>query len=129
MATPDSTPAATSGAAAHPTASASRFTRIPTAPASASGSTAVPTPVMDAVRAALRAAGVAGEPTVVRSTAVTWPDGSLGCPEPGKSYTQALVPGHEVIVEVGGVTYDVHAGRGVAVVCTRPHGTLTNANA
>ena len=35
---------------------------------------------------------------VVRALAVTWPDGSLGCPQPGFSYTQALVPGWQVSI-------------------------------
>lgn len=37
--------------------------------------------------------------SVVRAEAVDWPDGSLGCPEPGKLYTQAIVAGYWVIVE------------------------------
>src|ERR1044071_7735897 len=28
-----------------------------------------------------------------RAEQVTWPNGALGCPEPGMMYTQALVPG------------------------------------
>jgi hypothetical protein len=36
---------------------------------------------------------------VVQAEAVTWPDGALGCPEPGIVYTQALVPGYWVVVE------------------------------
>ena len=28
--------------------------------------------------------------------AVTWADGSLGCPEPGMKYTMALVPGYRI---------------------------------
>jgi hypothetical protein len=28
---------------------------------------------------------------------VTWPDGALGCPEPGIGYTQARVPGFRVV--------------------------------
>ena len=31
-----------------------------------------------------------------RTKNVTWPDGSLGCPEPGNSYTQALVEGYQI---------------------------------
>jgi len=30
---------------------------------------------------------------VVSAQAVTWPDASIGCPVPGRMYTQALVPG------------------------------------
>ena len=47
-----------------------------------------------------------GEGTWKRSTssrpgAVTWNDGSLGCPEPGMFYTQALVDGYHVILQAG----------------------------
>lgn len=35
---------------------------------------------------------------VVRAVAVTWPDSSLGCPQPGLNYTQALVPGWQVFI-------------------------------
>lgn len=34
------------------------------------------------------------EMTLLRANAVTWNDGSLGCPEPGTGYTQALVDGY-----------------------------------
>ena len=37
---------------------------------------------------------------VVRASAVTWPDASLGCPHPGFSYTQALVSGWLVLIAV-----------------------------
>lgn len=36
---------------------------------------------------------------VIRSEFVEWSDGSLGCPEPGEFYTQALVPGYWVEIE------------------------------
>ena len=38
---------------------------------------------------------------VVQAEAVTWNDGSLGCPEPGMFYTQALVEGYHVILRAG----------------------------
>lgn len=38
---------------------------------------------------------------VVQAEQVTWNDGSLGCPEPGMSYTMALVDGYHVILEAG----------------------------
>lgn len=48
----------------------------------------------------------------VRSAeAVTWSDGSLGCPQPGMMYTQALVPGYRVRIDAGGKVLDYHAGR------------------
>jgi hypothetical protein len=48
--------------------------------------------------------------TVVQAVAVTWPDGSLGCPEPGMMYTQALVDGTFVLLEAGGQQYQYHGG-------------------
>ncbi len=43
---------------------------------------------------------------VTRAEATTWSDGSLGCPEPGMFYTQALVDGYWIVVEAGGQTLD-----------------------
>jgi hypothetical protein len=41
---------------------------------------------------------------------VTWPDGSLGCPEPGMSYTQALVEGYQIVLRHGDRLFDYHGG-------------------
>jgi len=49
---------------------------------------------------------------IVRAQSVVWSDGSLGCPEPGMMYTQALVNGYWVIIEAGGKKYDFRVGRG-----------------
>ena len=43
--------------------------------------------------------------------AVTWNDGSLGCAKPGEMYTQALVDGFRVVVEVNGREYDYRVPR------------------
>ena len=43
---------------------------------------------------------------IVGAEAVTWNDGSLGCPEPGMSYTMALVDGYHVILRAGGEELD-----------------------
>ena len=40
------------------------------------------------------------EVEVIMAKAVTWNDGSLGCPEPGMLYTQALVDGYQVVLRV-----------------------------
>lgn len=40
---------------------------------------------------------------------VTWPSGASGCPQPGMSYTQALVPGVLIVLGAGGQTYRYHA--------------------
>lgn len=52
-----------------------------------------------------------GELTIVQDQAVVWPDGSLGCPEPGMMYTMALVDGYHVIVQADGQLLDYRAGR------------------
>ncbi len=41
---------------------------------------------------------------------VEWSDGSLGCPEPGMMYTQAIVPGYKLTFSDGSRTYEVHTG-------------------
>ncbi|HEU4916709.1 MAG TPA: hypothetical protein VFV13_09115 [Acidimicrobiia bacterium] len=47
---------------------------------------------------------------VVSAEEVTWPDGSLGCPEPGMSYTQALVDGSKVVLRHEDRVFVYHAG-------------------
>ena len=48
---------------------------------------------------------------IVRAEAVVWNDGSLGCPEPGMQYTQALVNGYWVVIGAAGRTYDFRLAR------------------
>jgi len=50
--------------------------------------------------------------TVVAAETVTWRDGSLGCPEPGMMYTQALVAGYLIRLEAGGKVYEYHGAAG-----------------
>ncbi len=59
------------------------------------------------------------EVTVVAAREVTWPDGSLGCPEPGMMYTQALVDGTLVVLEADGQRYEYHGGTPL-VLCENP---------
>jgi hypothetical protein len=47
---------------------------------------------------------------IVSAEVVTWPDGSLGCPEPGVSYTQALVEGSKVALRHDDRVFMYHAG-------------------
>lgn len=55
---------------------------------------------------------------VVRGESVTWSDGSLGCPQPGMNYTQALVPGYWVVLDAAGTEYDYRASaRGFFTLC------------
>jgi hypothetical protein len=61
------------------------------------------------------------EISVVTAEAVTWSDGSLGCPEPGMGYTQALVPGYRVVLDVAGEEIHFHAGSdGAFFACDDP---------
>ena len=76
--------------------------------ASASGPIDLPASILDPVVAEVaRLAGVPlDQVTVISAEAVTFPDGSLGCPVSGMFYTQALVDGYKVVAEAGGATYD-----------------------
>jgi len=56
-----------------------------------------------------------GDVELLTAEAVTWTDGSLGCPEPGQMYTQALVEGYRIIVEAGGAEYVYRIGSGASV--------------
>lgn len=47
-----------------------------------------------------------------------WPDGSLGCPQPGMVYPQVITPGYLVVLEAGGTRHAVHTDlQGRTVVC------------
>jgi len=55
---------------------------------------------------------------VVQSDAVTWRDGSLGCPEPGRMYTQALIRGYLIRVQADATVLEYHAStRGQWLYC------------
>jgi hypothetical protein len=43
---------------------------------------------------------------VIKAEAVTWSDGALGCPKLGEFYTQALVHGYWVILQIEKKNYD-----------------------
>jgi hypothetical protein len=58
---------------------------------------------------------------VVRVEAVVWPDGSLGCPQPGMLYPQVLQDGMRIRLAVAGVIYQYHSGeRRAPFLCTNP---------
>jgi hypothetical protein len=71
--------------------------------------------------AASRAGVDASAVAVITAQEMMWPDGSLGCAEPGGIYTQAVVPGYWVVVEAGGDAYDYRLDdRGFFKLCTSP---------
>lgn len=71
--------------------------------------------------------GVAADAIAVVSVEeVTWPDGSIGCPEPGMRYTQALVNGTRIILQANGADYEYHSGGGRDVFyCQNPTDPVT----
>lgn len=70
--------------------------------------------------------------SVIRAEEIIWSDGSLGCPEPGQLYTQAVVDGYWIVLGANGRTYDYHAAEtGYFVLCQNklpvpPAGTPTS---
>jgi hypothetical protein len=67
---------------------------------------------LTAITADLKQRGITGSFTILKAVSITWNDGSLGCPEPGKFYTQALVPGAQIVVSLGDQRYDYRFGGG-----------------
>jgi len=63
------------------------------------------------------------ENLVVVSSAerLTWNDGALGCPMPGMSYMQALVPGYRIVARTaeGAFIYHTDANGNLAVCDTQ----------
>lgn len=76
----------------------------------------VPAQLLDHVNesvAELVADGLSAEDlTVLSAAAVTWPDGSLGCPEPGMIYTQQLVEGYRILVATPNGEVAFHGANG-----------------
>src|SRR5690606_11134646 len=84
-----STPAtAGSTASGRPAQSVPPLATVPPSGEAVTGE--VPAGILDRIvaDAAVRAGTDPAEITVIRGESVTWPDGSLGCPEPGMMYTQ-----------------------------------------
>lgn len=80
----------------------------------------VPAEILHAISedAATITATDVSEIEVIMAKAVTWNDGSLGCPEPGMMYTQALVDGYQVVVRSADQELDYRVGRnGAFAIC------------
>jgi hypothetical protein len=88
-----------------------------------SGGAALPAAIIDPI-VADAAAGLGVDPSrvkVLSAEARTYGDGSLGCPRPGEMYTQAIVDGYQVIVEVNGTQLDYRgSGAGRFRICENP---------
>jgi hypothetical protein len=71
-----------------------------------------------AADASARTGAPSGSFGIVGAQAVTWRDGSLGCPQPGMAYPQSLVPGWRVRLRGAAGVLDYHAGRnGTLLLC------------
>ena len=88
--------------------SSSATERETTMPASDQDQLPIVAPALDDL--AERVGATPDDIEIVTSEMVTWPDGSLGCPEPGMSYTQALVEGSRVVLRYEDRVFLYHAG-------------------
>ena len=56
--------------------------------------------------------------TLVKTEETIWPDASLGCPAPGKVYTQGTVPGYQIWLKANGMEHVYHTDwLGQVVLC------------
>lgn len=78
--------------------------------------------VAAAISDAASRANVAPEAVLIAAwSPVTWNDGSLGCPQKGMVYTQALVDGELLMLRVEQTLFQYHAGSGGAFTyCAAP---------
>ncbi|MDF2734205.1 MAG: hypothetical protein K0S97_828 [Chloroflexota bacterium] len=89
----------------------------------ASGGGSLPASITDPIvaDAATRLGVDPSAVTIVEAKTETFSDGSLGCPEPGMMYTQALVDGYQVVVEANGTQLDYRGSApGKFRICTNP---------
>jgi hypothetical protein len=57
----------------------------------------------------------------LEAESVTWPDGSLGCPQEGMVYAQVLTPGYLIRLQSGDQEFEYHASRGTTIFyCENP---------
>jgi hypothetical protein len=86
----------------------------PQAPPSTGDALAASDPLVQSAIADLsQRTGVAADSIeVLKAEHVTWSDGSIGCPQPGLSYTQALIEGARVILKIGDQLFFYHSRDG-----------------
>jgi hypothetical protein len=80
----------------------------------------VPPEILDPILddAAARSGVARDTLVIVRAEAVTWSDGSLGCPEPDQAYIQILIDGYWVVISAGQAVYDYRVdGSGYFKLC------------
>ena len=102
-----------------PAPSSSASPTLPVPAGSSATGTSVPAGLREQPRVATAIAETAtregvdpAQVLVAAWSPVTWSDGSLGCPEPGTSYTQATVEGELLILRVAEGLFQYHARTG-----------------
>ncbi len=83
----------------------------------------VPDAILSQVKADLtKRIGVpAEELEIIVAEAVVWPDGSLGCPKPDQTYTQATVAGYQIVLRHADKQHDYRASEsGYFFLCEKP---------
>lgn len=78
----------------------------------------VPGNILDLIKKDLKSKYNVSEQDIIvlRITPVTWPDTSLGNPQPGMSYAQVLTPGYVIVVTDGKKTYEYHTGLNTVIL-------------
>ncbi len=111
-------------AAALPTSeSTTGAAATPTAPAPGSPLPGSTSAVDNAVQTLATQLGIKAEDVkVVSSGQVDWPNGCLGVQRPGIMCTDAIVPGYQVMLEVGGKQYEMRTDLSGQVVVLAPEG-------
>jgi hypothetical protein len=109
-------PSVSARAPSSPTTSASVAATAPTPAigATPSGTLVVAVGHIDAARADL-ADRFDFDPATIsveRVDAVTWPDGALGCPLEGQSYSPEPVAGYRIVLRVGELQFQYHGAAG-----------------
>lgn len=109
---PTTAPAATAAPTTVPAATAALVAASPTAvQASVSPAVVQSAPVQYAINDLASRLNVnPADITVVRVVEVDWPNGAMGCPQPDMQYTQQLVNGTFMELEVNGQVYHYHSG-------------------
>lgn len=49
--------------------------------------------------------------SLLEAREVTWPNASLGCPQPGMAYADVLTPGYLIILKANDLAFEYHASR------------------
>lgn len=96
--------------------------RVPPTEATTPITGEAPAELLDSIKKDLteRTGSALEQIVVIQDQEIVWNDGSLGCAQPGVFYTQALVNGYWVILEVDGKKYDYRvAASGYFFICDR----------